>query len=104
MVRNESDIVGEDVEDVRRGRLDSKVRGVAIVQNRYLLSAITLVRFGKAYIDQSPITTQHIKGPTLGSLIHHSKRLFPQYLDPFRSSLSPFPQALIKQKLHRNRS
>jgi hypothetical protein len=36
MVRNESDIVGENVEDVRRGGLDSKVRGVAVVQNGYL--------------------------------------------------------------------
>jgi hypothetical protein len=103
-MRDESDVVGEDVENVWWGSLDSKVRGVAIVQNRYLLSAITLVRFGKAYIDQSPITTQHIKGPTLGSLVHHSKRLLPQYLDSLRPSLSPFPQTLIQQKLYRNRS
>jgi hypothetical protein len=36
MVRNESNIVGEDVENVWWGSLDSKVRGVAIVQNGYL--------------------------------------------------------------------
>ena len=36
MVRDESDIVGENVEDIWWGRLDSKVRGVAIVQDAYL--------------------------------------------------------------------
>jgi hypothetical protein len=36
MVRDESDVVGEDVEDVRKGGLDSKVRGVAIMQDGYL--------------------------------------------------------------------
>lgn len=36
MVRNESDIVGENVENIRRGRLEGKVRGVAIVQDGYL--------------------------------------------------------------------
>lgn len=51
MVRNESDIVGENVEDVRRGRLDSKVRGVAIVQDGYLVSASIHTRLDEAYID-----------------------------------------------------
>jgi len=51
MVRDESDIVGEDVENIRWGRLDSKVRGVAIVQNGYLLSAYILARLDSAHID-----------------------------------------------------
>jgi hypothetical protein len=68
------------------------------------MSAYIHARLDEAYIDQSPITTQHIERPTLGSLIHHSKRLLPQYLDPFWTSLSAFPQTLIKQKLHSNGS
>jgi hypothetical protein len=31
MVRDECDVVGEDVEDIRLGSLDSKVRGIAVV-------------------------------------------------------------------------
>jgi len=75
MVRDECDVVGQDVEDVRWGRLDNKVRGVAVVQDGYLDVSFESVGLRQAHIDQSPITTQPIKGPTLGSLIHHSKRL-----------------------------
>jgi len=75
MVRDECDIVGEYVEDIWWGRLDSKVRCIAIVQDGYLLSAYITTPLNEAHIDQSPVATQHIEGPTLGSLIHHSKRL-----------------------------
>jgi len=51
MVRDESDIVGEDVEDVWWGCLDSKVRGVTIVQDGYLLSTHIHPRLYEAYID-----------------------------------------------------
>ena len=51
MMRDESDIVGEDIEDIRWGSLDSKVRGVAIVQDWYLVSACIHTRLDEAYID-----------------------------------------------------
>jgi hypothetical protein len=51
MVRDESDVVGENVEDIWWGSLDSKVRGVAVVQDGYLLSADFYARLDDAHID-----------------------------------------------------
>jgi len=65
MMRNECDVVSKNVENIWWGSLDSKVRGVAIVQNRYLSSAYILARRDSAHIDQSPITAQYIERPTL---------------------------------------
>jgi hypothetical protein len=45
MVRDESDVVGENVEDIRWSSLDSKVENVVIVQDGYLLSAFTHIRY-----------------------------------------------------------
>jgi hypothetical protein len=63
VVRDQGDIVGENVKDVGRSSLNGEVRGVAFAWYRDLSSA--LVKDNLAYIDQSSMLTQRVKSPTL---------------------------------------